>query len=128
MSNASQILRTSFVLAVPEMESATRYWCDILGFQIQFSNAGWRFVGRDVCQVMLGECPKAIAPSDLGDHSYFGYLHVSDVDAYYAEIKATGALVADPPSDKPWGMREISVKTPDGHRIMFGQRLDKPAN
>jgi uncharacterized glyoxalase superfamily protein PhnB len=25
--------------------------------------------------------------------------------------------------DKPWGMREFGVKTPDGHRIMFGQVL-----
>ena len=123
MSSGSQILRTSFVLAVPDLECATRYWCNVLGFQLQFSNAGWRFVGRDICQVMLGECPEAIAPSDLGDHSYFGYINVSNVDASYAEIKARGALVTDPPSNKPWGMREISVQTPDGHRIKFGQRL-----
>jgi catechol 2,3-dioxygenase-like lactoylglutathione lyase family enzyme len=123
MSNDSHILRTSFVLAVPDIERATRYWCDVLGFRLQFSNEGWRFVGRDICRVMLGECPDAIAPAELGNHSYFGYIDVSDVDAYYAEISARGALVSAPPSDKSWGMREISVKTPDGHRIRFGQRL-----
>jgi len=26
-------------------------------------------------------------------------------------------------ADKPWGMREFGVRTPDGHRIMFGQEL-----
>jgi uncharacterized glyoxalase superfamily protein PhnB len=110
------------------MARAVHYWCDVLGFKIQFSNEGWTFVGRDVCQVMLGECPNAIAPSDLGDHSYFGYINVSDVDAYYDEIKSRGALVASPPSDKPWGMREIWVKTPDGYRLRFGQRLEKFSN
>jgi uncharacterized glyoxalase superfamily protein PhnB len=109
----------------PDMERATRYWCDVLGFQLQFSNEDWRLVGRDICQVMLGECPNAIAPSEVGDHSYFGYINVSDVDAYCTEINARGALVAAPPSDKSWGMREMSVKTPDGHRIRFGQRLEK---
>jgi hypothetical protein len=123
MSNGSQILRTSFVLAVPDMPRDIGATC--LGSQLQFSNEGWRFVGRDICQVTLGECPNAIAPSELGDHSYFGYINVSDVDAYYTEINARGALVAAPPSDKSRGMREMSVKTPDGHRIRFGQRLKK---
>jgi uncharacterized glyoxalase superfamily protein PhnB len=26
-------------------------------------------------------------------------------------------------ADKPWGMREFGVRAPDGHRIMFGQRI-----
>jgi hypothetical protein len=24
---------------------------------------------------------------------------------------------------EPWGMREFGIETPDGHRIMFGQKL-----
>ena len=27
-------------------------------------------------------------------------------------------------ADKPWGMREFAIETPDGHRIMFGQDID----
>jgi hypothetical protein len=26
-------------------------------------------------------------------------------------------------SDKPWGMREFVVKSPDGHRIMCGEKI-----
>lgn len=26
-------------------------------------------------------------------------------------------------ASKPWGMREFGVRTPEGHRIMFGQEL-----
>ena len=64
-----------------------------------------------------------MAPRDLGDHSYFGYVVLDDVDAYHAEIAARGADVIAPPADKPWGMREMPVRTIDGHRIMFAQEL-----
>ena len=47
---------------------------------------------------------------------------MDDVDAYHAEVSARGLEVA-PPQDKPWGMREMPVQTPDGNRIMFGQDL-----
>ncbi len=89
---------------------------------------GWRFVTRDLCRVMLGECPGSLSPSKLGDHSYFGYIEVSDLDGYFSEIAKRKALVLSPPTDKPWGMREMLVTTPDGHRIMFGQALAKTSN
>jgi uncharacterized glyoxalase superfamily protein PhnB len=118
-----QIVRTSFVLAVPDAERAARFWCDVLGFELQLVLEGWRFVARDLCRVMLGECRDALPPADLGDHSYFGYLEVDDIDGYFAQIASRGASVLSPPADKPWSMREMAVRTPDGHRIMFAQAL-----
>lgn len=118
---SAQIARTSFVLAVHNIEDASRYWCDVLGFTLERTIPGWRFVTRDICRVMLGECPEAMAPKDLGDHSYFGYIEVSDVDAYHREIASRSAMILFAPADKPWGMREMAVRTPDGHRVMFAE-------
>ncbi len=73
---------------------------------------------------MLGECPDAIPPADLGDHQYFAYIYLDDLDAYYAEIRDKGVDIIAGPEDKPWGMREMVVRTPDGHRVMFGEELD----
>jgi hypothetical protein len=28
-----------------------------------------------------------------------------------------------PLGDKPWGMREFAIVTPDGHRIVFGEEM-----
>ena len=28
-------------------------------------------------------------------------------------------------TDEPWGMREFGIKTIDGHRMMFGEDLDR---
>ena len=54
---------------------------------------------------MLGECADAIPPGELGDHSYYGYITVTDVDALYAEYRRAGAELTQPLQSKPWGMR-----------------------
>lgn len=46
------------------------------------------------------------------------------IDAYDREIRDSGARVLKAPRDEPWGMREFSVRTADGHRTMFGQELE----
>jgi uncharacterized glyoxalase superfamily protein PhnB len=72
---------------------------------------------------MLGECPGERTASELGDHSYFVHLLVEGVDDYYREVTARGALVNSSPADKPWGLREFSLRTPDGHRMTCGEPL-----
>lgn len=73
---------------------------------------------------MIGYCPDAVPPSATGDHSYFGYLHVDDVDALHEELVHRGALIRQPPADKAHGMREFLVATPEGHHVMIGQELE----
>ena len=113
-----------YVLAVPDAERTAQFFVSALGFErVPVPDPGWRFVRKDSCMIMLGSCPDAAAPSSLGDHAYFGYLVVADVDAYHRHLVSRGVAVMAPPADRPWGMREMPVRTPDGHRIMLGQRL-----
>lgn len=84
---------------------------------------GWIFVKKDNCMIMLGECKDAIAPKDLGDHNYFGYLKVDNADEYFQELKSKGVKTT-PIETKSWGMREFALSTPEGHRLMIGQRID----
>jgi catechol 2,3-dioxygenase-like lactoylglutathione lyase family enzyme len=118
------ITGTGFVLAVPDVARTAAWWVEVMGFEPWMEPHGWRFVRRGACRIMLGECPDAILPAYLGDHQYFGYVYVDDLDAYHAEIAAKDADIIAPPEDKPWGMREMAVRTPDGHRVMFGQALE----
>lgn len=117
------MLRTSCVLAVPDAKVTARWWVDVMGFEFYQEPKGWTFVRRGACSLLLGSCPNAIHPRDLGDHQYFAYIEVDDVDAYHAEIAAKGADVLFPPMSQTWGMREMGVGTPDGHRIMVAARL-----
>ena len=79
---------------------------------------------RDVCRLHLGECPDALPASQTGDHSYFGYLYVDDAAGLYAHARAEGTQIIKSMADEPWGMREFGLRTPGGHRLMIGERLD----
>ena len=119
------IHRTMFVLAVPDLERSGAFYRDVLGFEIREMGApGWRLFVRDGCRIMAGECPDALPAAQLGDHSYFGYLVVDDVDADYQRAVGANAKIIKSIASEPWGMREFAVRTIDGHRIMIGQDLD----
>lgn len=118
------VSKTTFVIAVPNLQTSAAFYRDVLGFSIEkLGHAGWLLFISGACTIMAGECPDAIAPRDLGDHSYFAYLQVDDIQSYYEAVRGSGAVIRKPLRDEPWGMKEFGVETADGHRIMFGQPL-----
>src|SRR5690349_11976292 len=118
-----RLVHSRCVLAVRDLDVATRFYMDVLGFQRDFGDGsdGWSFLSRDGFKVMLGECPDAVPARELGDHSWFVYLIVDGVDPFCAEVLAKGVEMLSAPETKPWGLREFSIRTPDGHRIVFGE-------
>lgn len=124
MSTAPELQPFAFVLAVPDLARNVTYFQSALGFRLEWEVAtDWALVSRGSVRVMLGNCPDALSPQATGDHSYFGYLHVDNVDALYEEFLNNGALILQSPVNRPHGMREITVATPDGHRMVIGQTL-----
>ena len=120
----ARITGSRCVLAVRDLAVSASYYADVLGFRRDPIDApGWSFLTRDGFQVMLGECPDEKPASELGNHSYIAYLYVDGIDQYYEEIAAKGALVTSAPQNKPWGLREFGLSTPDGHRITCGQPI-----
>lgn len=117
-----------FVIAVPDLKISAAFYRDILGFTIHpIPGGGWMFYTSGECTIMAGECPDAVPPSQLGDHSYFAYLEVASLDSLYESVRAKGARICKTIRDEPWGMREFGLFTADGHRIMFGSPVSKPA-
>ncbi|WP_315139297.1 VOC family protein [Achromobacter marplatensis] len=125
MHESNSNLRSfSFVLAVPDLERSASYFRDVLGFRLEWpEGSGWQLASRGGVRIMMGHCPDAIAPASMGDHNYFGYLNVDDADALHNEFVTRGAVILQPPVDRPHGMREFVVVTLDGHRFMVGQDL-----
>jgi predicted enzyme related to lactoylglutathione lyase len=118
------IVDTRLVIAVPDLEQSAAFYRDVLEFEIrEIGDPGWRMYVRDNCSILAGECPGAMPVRELGDHSYFAYLVVDDVDAEYARVRATGTEIIKHVRSEPWRMREFGLRTVDGHRIMLGQRL-----
>jgi catechol 2,3-dioxygenase-like lactoylglutathione lyase family enzyme len=122
------IRASRYVIAVHDLERSAAYYRDVLGFEVrEVGDPGWRFFFKDDCFIMAGECPDALAPGELGDHSYFAYLEVEGIDALYATLIANGAEPIAPLRTEPWGMREFGIRTVDGHRIRFGQPVGDSA-
>ena len=119
----SELTRVRCVLAVHDLAKSVEYYTKVLGMGVDFTAPGWAFLSRGAFRLMLGECVDALPAHETGDHSYFVYVTVDGIDELYREITAAGATLTQRLSDKPWGMREFGIRTPEGHRIMFGQEL-----
>jgi len=118
------IERALHVIAVPDLSRSARFYEEVLGFEIHsIGDPGWRLFVQGACRIMAGECPDALPPAELGDHSYFAYLVVRDVDVYHERARAHGAVLVKALRDEPWGMREFGLRTCDGHRIMLASEL-----
>lgn len=119
-----RVLHTHHVLAVRDLARSTAYFRDVLGFVLDPVDApGWSFLSRGAARVMLGECRDALPAAELGDHAYFAYVEVAGVDALHDQLASRGADVCSELASKPWRMREFGVRTPEGHRLMFGESL-----
>ncbi len=117
----ARLTASRYVIAVNDLDRSVRYYRDVLGFEaFDAGDPGWRFLVRGGCFIMVGGCPDALPPARLGDHSYFAYVEVDDVDRLHAEVTVKGAELVKPLRSEPWGMREFGIRTIDGHRMMFG--------
>lgn len=58
----------------------------------------------------------------IGPVGHLLIVHVEDIDAHHAHVRAAG-VHADPPEDKPYGVRAYSVTDSGGHSWSFWQHL-----
>lgn len=117
-----KVLNTRYVLAVKDLSKSVNYYEKYLGFVSWWSGEGWNFLKRGKFKVMLGECPDDRSAFETRNHSYFAYIDVENIDTLHKEYLSKG-VDSSKIENKPWGQREFSIQTIDGHRIMFGQEI-----
>ncbi len=121
-----KVTATRHVLAVNNLQDAEAYFCNKLGFDVQFRTDGWVFLHLGSFNLMLGHCPDEIPASATNDHAHFAYINCENIDEFYQDCLSRGASICQEISDKPWGLREFGVITPEGHRMLFGEELTPP--
>ena len=121
--NERRVVHTRHVLAVQDLNSQAAYFIDKLGFDRDFTAPGWEFLSFGDFKVMLGECSDEVSAEETGNHSWFAHALIENVDEVYAELQDRGAKIITPIGDRPWGIRDFTVATPEGHRIIFGQSI-----
>jgi catechol 2,3-dioxygenase-like lactoylglutathione lyase family enzyme len=101
------------ILRVVSLDASLAYYTDVLGFHVQWRNGGFASVHRGRASLMLSE-------GDQGHPGTWVWLGVSDADALHEELRGRGAVIRHPPTNYPWGSRELHVSDPDGHVLRLG--------
>lgn len=84
----------------------------------QLDNVFLRLLSRSEAEKeMLGQVPLANPGSGA---SFELAMRVTDVDARAAELAERGVSIAFGPIDRPWGMRHVAFRDPDGHLWVHG--------
>lgn len=111
------------ILDVRDLELALRYYCEQLGFALDFRNeqAPHNYAGirrGDVLLHMQWQSAEAFRDGTAGRLRL--RIDVDDPDALYAEYRARGVLGLGPePADTSWGTREFAFRDPDGNHLAF---------
>ena len=114
MTNAVPILR------VKDLAASFAYYTGVLGFAIDWQTPSFASVSRDRCALMLCE-------GGQGHAGTWIWAGTDDADKLHAELAASGARILTPPTNYPWGSREVHVLDPDGHVLRFGaEATDEP--
>ena len=124
MTTERKVVHTRHVLAVKDLKIESEYYLDKLGFVRDFTAPGWEFLSFGEFKVMLGECADEVTAGETGNHSWFAHCLVENVDEVYQELVGRGAKVLTMIGNRPWGIRDFTIVTPDGHRIMYGQVIE----
>lgn len=101
------------ILSVRSLDASLAFYRDALGFALRWRDADFACVGRGDATLML--CERC-----QGHPGTWVYVGASDVDLLAAELRERGVAPRHPPTNYPWGAREMQVADPDGHVLRFG--------
>jgi catechol 2,3-dioxygenase-like lactoylglutathione lyase family enzyme len=118
-----KIVKAQHVLAVNDFEAAVAFFTVKLGFTEYSRVGGWAFLQLDSFWLMVGDCRGEVPARDTGNHSWFAYVNCEGIDDLYRQYLAREVPIKESLANKPWGLREFLVETPEGHRIKFGQAI-----
>jgi catechol 2,3-dioxygenase-like lactoylglutathione lyase family enzyme len=106
-------------LAVTDVARAVEFYTKQLGFLTAFVDGDpptFAGVNLDQVQIFL----QAATPNPSGTSVYFV---VGNADELHAFHRAAGVEVDVPPADRPYGLRDYSIRDLYGYRLTFGHYI-----
>lgn len=119
--SAVTLLASEPIFPVADVVETVRYYREVLGFQegwtwgepADFGGVRWGKFGA-----MFSLRTEGTATPGGQCHSFF----VEGIDALHDLHARNGAEICSPLEEKPWGLREYTVRDLNGHYLRFGQR------
>ncbi len=116
------------VLQVRDVESAVRFFVEVLGFKAWVTMRDYGYVQREGAAVrILLASPDPVERYEYGSRAFLFYVDVRDIAVVVAEVGekllARGLPAGEGPVDQTWGQREWWVTGPEGGLVIFGQEI-----
>jgi hypothetical protein len=97
-------------LPVEDVEKSQLYYKEILGFEII-----WTYPTKYIGAVKRENITIFFARIDKPFETNIHWIYAENVDASYAEFKERGADIIDDIEDKPWNIRQFTIRDLNGH-------------
>jgi catechol 2,3-dioxygenase-like lactoylglutathione lyase family enzyme len=119
------------------MQASLSFYRDVLGFEIvqrssSDDDCDWVWLKRDGAELMLNRMYEPDSRPGARDklrsigHADTGlYMATPDVDAMYSYLVQRG-ITADRPVVRPYGMKQLYLKDPDGYGVCFQWAVAEP--
>lgn len=109
---------------VDDLERAIRYYCDQLGFAVDFKyESFYASVSRDGFAIHLKCAPKSAADREhrRQNEHLDAYISVVGIRDLFKELEQRGARVIRPLEERPWACVDFYVEDPDGYVLCFSE-------
>ena len=113
-----EVLSSRVLLRPTDFEHSFRFYAESLGLHLyrEWSSAST----RGVVFFLGGGFLELSGSSRTGASESVGlWLQVRDVDAAGRELEEAEVDIVELPTDKPWGLREMQIRDPDGLSIVI---------
>jgi catechol 2,3-dioxygenase-like lactoylglutathione lyase family enzyme len=109
------------IITVRDVERATRFYVDVLGFSLDFETGAPHFVSglfKDAVQLML------IGSDGVNVRQQPGTANLNffadEVDELFSACRDAAVEVIIEPGDRDYGQRDFAIRDPDGNVLVFG--------
>ena len=108
-----EVLQSRVLYRPVDYERSVAFYRDVLGLHIyrEWATGTVFFLGGGLLELSRSADP-------VTDDKLSLWLQVRDVDATYRELVGRDVAVTQPPTDQPWGLREMYLSDPDGVPIV----------
>ena len=122
----SNIVHVTPFLLVPDLDAALDFFTRVLGFAAPFQMENYAYLALETVGLRL-LAERSATPVTREYARTTVYIDVRDLDLLYTELQSRLATLpaedVHPPVNQRWGMREFSVRMPDGNWLTFGQSI-----
>ena len=107
-------------LPVADVEKAQIYYRDVLGCRIE-----WIYPGKEIGAVSNGKTAIFFRRRSRSFEPAVHWIYTDNVDVAYEKLVDAGADIVDDIENKPWGLRQFTIKDLDGNVFYFYHGLSE---